>query len=436
MKVQRLAAETESLTATSTSTGVTGWRSLFKPFLKAHIPSRLYRAQSRYAGWEDVSTSLDTNGLRGCANNKGQNVHQMLKTAIAALAIWSLAACATVPRADPRPPVNIPPPAQKTKPQVKPRPVATNSQSAPAAMVAGIRSLWAAYPDRVGIAVLRADAPWVIAHRGDEAMPQQSVSKLWVALTFLQGVDDGRWSLSDPVTVRKSDVTVFSAGMASRVGEAGYATTYGDLLMLALTKSDNTANAVLTSKVGGPAAIRTMLSLKGITGIKFGPGEHLLQSGTAGLEWKDEYREGRKFQAARALLSDDARKGAMDTYLASPPDGASPLAIARALLRLHKGELLSASSTQLMLGLMQRSETGKQRLRAGVPVEWTYAHKTGTGQDFNSRTAGYNDVSLATAPDGTTYAIVVQIADTIRPVPERQQLMQGVSALVTANHQR
>lgn len=360
----------------------------------------------------------------------------MLKTAIAALAIWSLAACATVPRADPRLPINIPPPSQKPKPTPKPRPAVNTGLTAPAAMVAGIRSLWAAYPDRAGIAVIREGAPWVIAHRGDEALPQQSVSKLWVALTFLQGVDDGRWRLNDPVTVRKSDVTVFSTAMANRVGESGYSTTYGDLLEKALINSDNTANAVLTNKVGGPAAVRTLLGMKGISGIKFGPGEHLLQAGTAGLEWQEEYREGRKFQAARALLSDDARKGAMDAYLASPPDGASPLAIARALLRLHKGELLSASSTRLMLGLMQRSETGRQRLKAGVPIEWTYAHKTGTGQDFNSRTAGYNDVALVTAPDGTTYAIVVQIADTIRPVPERQQLMQGVAALVTANHQR
>jgi beta-lactamase class A len=369
---------------------------------------------------------------------EGQKVHQKVKAVIGGLAIWSLAACATVPRADPRPPIKSPPakPAPKPTPKPKPGPIVSNSQTAPAALVAGIRSLWAAYPDRAGIAVVRAHAPWSISHRGDEAMPQQSVSKLWVALTFLQGVDDGRWSLDDPVTVRKSDVTVFSAAMAARVGETGYATTFRTLLELSLTKSDNSANAVLLSKAGGPSAVRTMLAAKGLSGIKFGPGEHLLQAGTAGLEWKEEYREGRKFQAARALLSDNARKSAMDSYTATPPDGASPLAIARALLRLNKGELLSASGTRLMLGLMQRSETGKQRLRAGVPITWTYGHKTGTGQDFKGRTAGYNDVSLMTAPDGTTYAVVVQIADTTRPVPDRQALMQGISALVTANHQR
>jgi beta-lactamase class A len=135
-------------------------------------------------------------------------------------------------------------------------------------------------------------------------------------------------------------------------------------------------------------------------------------------------------------LSDATRKAAMDRYVSDPPDGASPVAIARALLKLKRGELLSSNSTQHILRLMAASETGKQRLRAGTPLGWGFAHKTGTGQDFQGRTAGYNDVSLMTAPDGTSYAVVVQIADTTQPVPDRMQFMQGISATVGANHQR
>lgn len=41
-----------------------------------------------------------------------------------------------------------------------------------------------------------------------------------------------------------------------------------------------------------------------------------------------------------------------------------------------------------------------------------------------------------TAPDGTSYAVVVMIADTRQPVPVRMELMQGISATVGANHQR
>ncbi len=276
----------------------------------------------------------------------------------------------------------------------------------------------------------------MIDHRGAELMPQQSVSKLWVAITLMDGVDNGRFRLSDPVTVTKSDLVVFSTAMEQLVGDSGFQTTLGELLERTMMKSDNTANDFLLRRVGGPTAVRAMLAAKGLGPIRFGPGENLLQAGTAGVVWQESYKLGKAFQFARSKLSDDERSRAMSRYVADPPDGASPMAIARALLKLKRNELLSADSTRHLLTLMANSETGKQRLRAGTPIGWGFAHKTGTGQDFQGRTAGYNDVSLLTAPDGTSYAVVVMIADTTRPVPARMEFMQGISATVGANHIR
>jgi beta-lactamase class A len=301
-------------------------------------------------------------------------------------------------------------------------------------MAQQIQSLWASFPDRAGVAVIRSDGNWVIQHRGDELMPQQSVSKLWVAITLMDAVDNGKLSLTEPVTVTAGDLAVFSTSMQQLIGTTGYQTTLRELLERALTKSDNTANDVLLRKVGGPSAVRAMITSKGLGAIHFGPGENLLQAGTAGLTWQDSYRYEKAFQAARAKLSDAARKQAMDLYVANPPDGAAPIAIAKALLSLKRGDLLSPQSTQHLLALMAASETGKQRIRAGVPLGWGFAHKTGTGQDFMGRTAGYNDVSVMTAPDGTSYAVVVQIAATTQPIPDRQAFMQGISSAVAANH--
>lgn len=361
-------------------------------------------------------------------------------------AVVSLALIATacVSRPEParpapakKPPVFIP--APQAKPQAKPKPVVTRvapkSTDMPEGLADAIKAVWVADPGRTGIAIVREGAPWVIEHRGNELMPQQSVSKLWVAITIMQQVDEGRLRLSDPVTVRASDITVFSRDMRSRLVEGEYQTTVGGLLELAMLKSDNSANDKLLKLAGGPSAVRAMISAKGLGAIRFGPGEGLLQTGTAGLEWKEEFREGDNFQQARALLTAEQRKAAMDRYTADPPDGAAPLAIARALLRLKKGDLLSVSSTAHLVGLMIRCETGKQRLKAGVPPGWTFGHKTGTGQDFNDRTAGYNDVSFMVAPDGTTYAVVVQMADTMVPVPKRMETMQSVSRAVGAAHQ-
>ncbi len=128
------------------------------------------------------------------------------------------------------------------------------------------------------------------------------------------------------------------------------------------------------------------------------------------------------------------RIAAFERYVTDPPDGAAPMAIAGALMKLKRGELLSASSTEYLIGTMQSSKTGKMRLRGAVPEGWSFGHKTGTGQDLAGRTAGYNDVGLLTAPDGKSYALAVMIGDTPRPIPDRQALMQAVVAAVVVNH--
>jgi beta-lactamase class A len=110
------------------------------------------------------------------------------------------------------------------------------------------------------------------------------------------------------------------------------------------------------------------------------------------------------------------------------------LAIAGALAKLKQGKLLSPNSTQYLMGTMELSHTGKQRLRGAVPPGWTFGHKTGTGQDLGGRTAGYNDVGFLIAPDGKAYSIAVMIGDTPRPIPARQALMQAVVEAVVATH--
>ena len=125
-----------------------------------------------------------------------------------------------------------------------------------------------------------------------------------------------------------------------------------------------------------------------------------------------------------------------ESYLANPPDAATPAGLSEALARLKRGELLSQASTDLMIDLMSGTVTGPGRLPAGLPPGWLIAHKTGTGQVFGPVATGFNDVALITAPDGQTYAVVVMIAQTRLGVPERQALMAQVAREVVAQHGR
>ncbi len=309
-----------------------------------------------------------------------------------------------------------------------------SARAAPPELTSALRSLWSSFPGKAGIAVMKSDGSWLISYRGDEPMPQQSVSKLWVAIAVMDAVDKGQLRLDDQVTLKKSDMTLFHQPIAGLIGPNGYTTTIASLLKRAMTQSDNTANDFLMRRVGGPTAIREVIAAKRLGAIRFGPGERHFQAATAGLSWKPEYSNGWSFQNARAMLPMDVRRAAMDRYVADPMDGATPAAIARALVRLKRGELLSTQSTQYLLNVMQATTTGRARLKAAIPQGWTLAHKTGTGQDLGNRTAGFNDVGIMTAPDGTSYSIAVMIADTKAPISTRQRLIQQAAALVVASH--
>ena len=202
----------------------------------------------------------------------------------------------------------------------------------------------------------------------------------------------------------------------------------------ALSLSDNTANDRLLWTVGGPDHVRGFLREREVGGIRFGPGERLLQSQVAGMTWSPELAVGRNFEQARARLPREVREAALNRYVGNPLDGATPGGIARGLARLAKGELLSPESTRLLLEIMGKSRSGPMRLKAGVPPGWKVYHKTGTGQELGSLATGYNDVAVFKAPDGAYYGVAVMIGATRQPIRARMEMMQSVSRAVARYH--
>lgn len=312
---------------------------------------------------------------------------------------------------------------------------AVTPRPAPASLQNAITTLGSNFNGTAGISVRRVDTGWEASYQGSKLMPQQSVSKLWVAMTMLDAVDRGKLTLKDRVTISKDDLTLFHQPLAALVVKGDYTTELDDLLMRAMQSSDNTANDTLLRKVGGPQAVRGFLARNFIRDIRFGPGERLLQSRAAGLVWDQKMSIGRNFYTARANLPKSVRERALDDYLANPPDGAAASSITLALAKLKRGEMLSPASTAYLLSTMEGARTGPQRVKGGVPAGWSYGHKTGTGQVLYPRSTGYNDVGIMTAPDGTSYAIAVLIASTPAQIPERWELMQGVARAIASYHE-
>ena len=326
--------------------------------------------------------------------------------------------------------VPIPPSA------VAPRHAAASRPASPAPQYIRdrVQDLGRGFNGRVGIAVRSVDDNWSTGWKADELYPQQSVSKLWVSITALDAVDRGRVSLDDKVTLDRSDLTVFHQPIRSLILNGGYTTSLGDLMFKAITTSDNTANDKLMRSVGGPEAVRNMIAAKHLGAIRFYNGERALQSRIAGLIWSPSYSIGNAFFDARDALPRSVRQAAFNRYIEDPYDGAAPSAIAAALARLKRGELLSPASTQRLLNIMGHTKTGANRLKGGLEAGWTVSHKTGTGQELGGVQAGYNDIGVLTAPDGRSYAVAVMIKKTSVPLPTRMTLMNNVVRAVIAQH--
>ena len=328
--------------------------------------------------------------------------------------------------------------------QAGPKPVESNVQrispvrplpQAPAYIRGRIDALGKAFDGRVGISVKSVGDGWTSDWRGAELFPQQSVSKLWVSITAMDAVDRGRVSLDNEVTLTRSDLTLFHQPIARMILGGGYTTTLGELMVKAITTSDNTANDKLMRSVGGPEAVRAMIRNKNLGAIRFYDGERALQSRIAGLIWTQSYAIGRAFYQARDALPKAVRKAAFDRYVQDPYDGATPNAIVNALARLKSGDLLSPSSTARLLSIMGNTKTGANRLKGGLKPGWSLSHKTGTGQVLGATQAGYNDIGILTAPDGSSYAVAVMIKRTSTPLATRMTLMNNVVRAVITQHE-
>jgi beta-lactamase class A len=228
---------------------------------------------------------------------------------------------------------------------------------------------------RIGVAAMDLSTGRTVAVLGNQPFPLASTSKIAVVATFLEGVDQGRFKLSDrfpmmvPVPSRK-----FSSPEAPV--RAGTMVTAEQLIELAIARSSNPATDALIAAIGGTDEVNHWLSRAGISGMRMD-------------------------RTIATLVRDDGEVDPAKSV--DPRDSGTPLAMVRLLSGLYQGEWLSARSRAVLLGAMSRCVTGKNRMPAQLPAEARLSHKTGTL--FNTA----SDVGIIETPDGRTMAVAVYV---------------------------
>ncbi len=80
-----------------------------------------------------------------------------------------------------------------------------------------INGLGRGFNGSAGISVVSLNEGWQADYNATSLFPQQSCSKLWVAITAMDAVDKGRVSLNDQVTLGRDDLTLFHQPISAKI---------------------------------------------------------------------------------------------------------------------------------------------------------------------------------------------------------------------------
>jgi beta-lactamase class A len=228
---------------------------------------------------------------------------------------------------------------------------------------------------RIGVAALDLATGRELSVLGDQRFPMASTSKIAIAATFLEGVDKGKWTLSDRFPLM---VPVASKPFSSKAApvNAGTLLPAHELIELMITRSNNSATDALLAAVGGPDVVNRWARKAGID----------------------------NFQLSRDIATLVRDDGEFDpaTHV-DQRDSATPQAMTELLSGIYQGRWLSAESRRVIMGAMERCRTGKRRIPALLPAGSYVAHKTGSLNNTSS------DVGIIQMPDGRAVAIAIYV---------------------------
>lgn len=223
--------------------------------------------------------------------------------------------------------------------------------------------------------------------------PMQSVFKLPLALTILHQVEQGKFSLDQPIRFLPEDRILPKpySPLQDKYPDAGVDIPLRTLLQMTVSLSDNTAADILLRLAGGTKIVSDYIASLGITGFRLQDGERALHHDKT-LQYRNWFE----------------------------PRGAVQL-----LRRIADHSPLTAEHTELLLSWM-RPSTPTGRLDGDLPSGTIVAHKSGTSDVDNGVAHATNDIGLIALPDGRQLAIAVFVTDSTADEATRIKVIAGI----------
>lgn len=252
-----------------------------------------------------------------------------------------------------------------------------------------LAALEASSGGRLGVAALNTADGSQWGHRADERFAMCSTFKVIAASAILARSAHEDGLLQRRIAFAQRDLVAYSPVTQQHAGVAGM--TIAQLCAAALQYSDNTAGNLLVKIVGGPWSVTAFARAIGDRQFRLDRWETELNSAIPG----------------------------------DPRDTTTPAAMATSLQRLALGTALAPAQRETLIGWMGGNTTGAERIRAGVPVGWYVADKTGGG-DYGTA----NDVAVLWPLDQPPIVLAVFHTQAAQDAKPRNDVLAAAAQIV------
>ena len=250
-----------------------------------------------------------------------------------------------------------------------------------------LATLEISFVGKIGVYALNTNNGEIIDYRADQRFPVQSTLKLIGVAALLKQSGSDKNLLQEKIYYTSKDLTPWHP-ITGKYLSSGM--TLEALSEAAVTYSDNPAMNLIIKKLGGPASITNFAHSIGNQSFNIEHYEENLNSNPHDLQ-----------------------------------DTSTPKDMAISVQKLTLGDALTPTQQTQLITWMKNDTVGYKRMRAGVPLGWTVADKTGSG-DYGVA----NDIGILWSPLCKPIVLAIYTVQDKKTAKRRDDIVASTTSIV------
>lgn len=260
-----------------------------------------------------------------------------------------------------------------------------------------LNAILSKYDAKVGVAISNNDFSENILINSEHQYPLQSTYKFHLGIVIMDQVDQGKFTLDQPISISKKSVTTDMYSPIKDKYPNGTTLPLREVLRYTIAESDNVGCDILFELLGGPNFVQKYFDDQGYQDLSIKLIEEIQQA-----NWDLQFDNWTKVKTSNQIL--------FDYYNNSK-------------------QQLSEASYKFLWDTMRSTSTGRNRIKGLLPQGTVVAHKTGYS-GINKATqviAAVNDIGVVSLPNGEVFYISVYVTDSKESEPRSAEIIAKVS---------